>query len=220
LNRNTLHLAGTLLVGVAGWQASAALESGTTPVNPKPAISAPKKPIAAATPVEVVVPKKMVATEGAAFVPVRAATPMEQREAVIGILNKRNGLWRDLHMKPGEAVHIGDAVVRLRACETTAAWENDQYTGAFVQLIVRSSDDKWRKVFSGWLYRESPSLNVVENPIYDVWVKSCTMRYPEAGSDTVVVHGGDAGPAKRSKAKKSGGASVDEQDSADLSNPT
>ena len=31
--------------------------------------------------------------------------------------------------------------------------------------------------------RESPSLNVVEHPVYDVWVKDCTMRFPgEEGS--------------------------------------
>ncbi|MEM6827498.1 MAG: DUF2155 domain-containing protein, partial [Pseudomonadota bacterium] len=26
--------------------------------------------------------------------------------------------------------------------------------------------------------KESPSLNVVEHPIYDVWVKDCAMRFP------------------------------------------
>ncbi|MDI1295785.1 MAG: DUF2155 domain-containing protein, partial [bacterium] len=49
-------------------------------------------------------------------------TPMAQRSAVIGLLNKRNGLTRDLTMKPGEALRVGDAIVRLQACETTAPW--------------------------------------------------------------------------------------------------
>ena len=33
-------------------------------------------------------------------------------------------------------------------------------------------------MFSGWLYKESPSLNVVEHPVYDVWPKSCAMTFP------------------------------------------
>ena len=45
---------------------------------------------------------------------------MADRVAVIGLLNKRNGVERDLTMKPGQAVRVGDVVVRLRACETTA----------------------------------------------------------------------------------------------------
>ncbi len=112
-------------------------------------------------------------------------TPMAERVAVLGFLNKRNGISRELKMKPGQAVRIGDATVRLRACETTAPWEVQQLTGAFVQLGVRSPQGRWERVFSGWIYKETPSLNVVEHPIYDVWPKSCAMTHPEAGASTV-----------------------------------
>ncbi len=122
-------------------------------------------------------------------------TPMAQRTAVIGLLNKRNGLTRDLTMKPGEALRVGDAIVRLQACETTAPWENVQDTGAFVQLDVRSSaDGKWRRAFSGWIFRERPDRNVVQHPVYDVWVRSCAMEWPETGPDTVKI-GGKGEPA-------------------------
>lgn len=117
---------------------------------------------------------------------VMPGTPMAERSAVLGLLNKRNGLTRDLTLKPGEAVRVGDAIVRLQACETTAPWENIQETGAFVQLDVRSSaDNKWRRAFSGWLFRDRPDRNVVQHPIYDVWVRSCAMEWPESGPDTV-----------------------------------
>lgn len=123
------------------------------------------------------------------------ATPMAQRVATIAFLNKRNGETRDLEMKPGESRRIGDAIVRLAACERTAPWEPVPETGAFVQLLVqdrkeRSSDPVWKRVFSGWVFKESPSLNVVEHPIYDVWVKKCAMEYP--GEETPV--DGDAAP--------------------------
>src|SRR5687768_15732513 len=50
-------------------------------------------------------------------------TPMAQRVAVIGLLNKRNGISQNLQMRPGQALRVGDVIVRLRACETTAPWE-------------------------------------------------------------------------------------------------
>ena len=139
----------------------------------------------------------------------RKATPMAERVATLGILNKRNGLSRDLKMKPGDAVRIGDAVIRLKACEQTEPWEREQLTGGFVQLIVRGADTKWRKVFSGWLYKETPSLNVVEHPIYDVWVKACAMDHPDIGPDTVVMSGSDSDEPTRPKARKSPAPSVD-----------
>jgi hypothetical protein len=140
------------------------------------------------------------------------ATPMAERVAVLGVLNKRNGDTRDVTMKPGQAVRVGDAVIRLRACDTTAPWEPQELTGAFVQVDVKQTDQQWRRVFSGWLYKERPELNVVQNAIYDVWPKSCTMSRPDSGPDSVSaasVLGSGGSSAKKSP------AAADEGDEAD-----
>ena len=123
-----------------------------------------------------------VATGGA--VADQGTTPMAQRVAVLGVLNKRNGEAREVTLKPGGVARIGDLVVRLSACEKTAPWEQEALTGAFVQVDVRGADRAWRRTFSGWLFRERPALNVVNHPIYDVWAKSCTMSFPATGPDT------------------------------------
>ncbi len=126
------------------------------------------------------------AKTGTAAAPVNdyGATPMAERVAVIGLLTKRNNVSQDILLKPGESREIGPVIIRLSACERTAPWELPQETGAFVQVDIRErGTQQHARVFSGWLFRESPSLNVVEHPIYDVWVKDCTMRFPgEEGS--------------------------------------
>ena len=155
-------------------------------------------------------------------------TPMGERTAVIGLLNKRNGISRDLTMRPGQALRAGNVVVRLRACEATAPWETQKLTGAFVQVDRLGVDNKWRRVFSGWLYKESPSLNVVEDPVYDVWPKSCTMTHPEIGPATTRASAGSASAgraaARRSSAPKSGGepapSAPEPAETAAPSNPT
>ena len=129
-------------------------------------------------------------------------TPMRDRVAVIGLLNKRNGIVRDLKMKPGQAIRVKDVIVRLRACETTAPWEPEDLTGAFLQLDVEGRDKRWRRVFSGWVYKESPSLNVVENPVYDVWPKSCAMTFPP-GPPPPAAPAASASSSNRSSAQKS-----------------
>jgi hypothetical protein len=110
-------------------------------------------------------------------------TPVKDRVATLGLLNKRNNLTQDLVMKTGEARRIGNVIVTLATCERTLPWESPAEVGAFVQVNVdenagNGSSPKWKRVFSGWLFRNSPSLNVVEHPVYDVWVKDCAMKFP------------------------------------------
>jgi hypothetical protein len=130
-------------------------------------------------------------------------TPMAQRVAVLGILNKRNGIVQNVSLHPGQSVRWKDVVVRLRACEASAPWEEEKLTGAFVQVDVQRPDKKVERVFSGWLYKESPSLNVVENPVYDVWPKSCVMTYPAGPPAAAPVTSSNL-----SSARKSGAAST------------
>jgi hypothetical protein len=123
---------------------------------------------------------------------------MAQRVAVLAILNKRNGIVRDVALHPGQSARWKDITVRLRACEATAPWEPEKLTGAFVQVDVQRTDRKWARVFSGWIYKESPSLNVVEHPVYDVWPKSCEMMYPAGPSAPAPVSSSTASSAKKS----------------------
>ena len=147
--------------------------------------------------VETEVPEELrsAAVPAVSSASVEGATPMSERVATIGLLNKRNNISQSLEMKPGESRRIGDIIVRLAACERTPPWELPEETGAFVQVLIEGKGDdegNWRKVFSGWLFKNSPSLNVVEHPIYDVWVKDCAMRYPGEGRSPAPTSSGEA----------------------------
>ncbi len=203
------------LVGLAGW-------FGYQRWN------APPAPVPAS---EVALPKADTASENSDIVtvdtrptidPNKGATPMAERVAIVGLLNKRNGQTRDLTLKPGEAARVGGAVVRLRACEQTAPYEQDQLTGAFVQLDIEQLDKTWRRVFSGWTYKERPALNVVQHQVYDVWVKSCAMTFPSGGADAAE-SGSPAAPSRSSAPKSPAGPATavpetSTPDSAPLSN--
>jgi hypothetical protein len=111
-------------------------------------------------------------------------TPMAERVAVISLLNKRNGQTRDFELKPGQSVRFGKVALFVRACERTAPWETYADQGAFVRVAVNerppgtNDSERWRWVFSGWLFKENPAANVLEHPVYDVWVKACKMSFP------------------------------------------
>jgi hypothetical protein len=134
-------------------------------------------------------------------------TPVKDRVATIGLLNKRNDETQDLELKPGESKRVGNVIVKLATCERTLPWERPTETGAFVQVFVQErasvrDDLAWRKVFSGWLFKNSPSLNAVEHPVYDVWVKACAMKFPGEEEEA------RASPTSAAKASGSGGTAA------------
>jgi hypothetical protein len=132
--------------------------------------------------------------------PVQAVTPNAQRIVSIGAINKRTGLTRVFTGRPGQYFDFGALRVTVRTCETTPPWEQ-KLTGAFLLIDERLAKGGARRVYSGWMFAESPSLHPLEHALYDIWVKSCVMRFPEAGPNTVPA--GKAAPSPRSSAKKS-----------------
>ncbi len=134
--------------------------------------------------------------------PAGKVTPMAERVVQLAALNKRNGQIERFTAKPGQQVVFDTLTIRVRACETTPPWEQ-ALTGAFLQIDEAQRAGGARRLYSGWMYAESPSLHPLQHALYDVWVKSCTMSFPGTGPDTVVA--GKPLAAKPSTAKKSPG---------------
>jgi hypothetical protein len=175
---------------------------------PVPTPAAPTPSTAPAAPV-----RQTAAPAPAAPKPVDQPTPMAERVITFAVLNKNNGQSRDFRVKPGATVTYGRLTIRARACESTPPWERP-WSGAFLQIDDRPKRGGARRVFSGWLFAESPSINSFDHPVYDVWVKSCAMSFPETGPDTIVSgRPSSAAAAKESSAKKS--ASADSAESND-----
>lgn len=164
------------------------------------------------------IPEAVVPKVVAPAVESEYGTPVKDRVATIGVLNKRNNLTQDIVMKSGESRRIGNLIVRVATCERSLPWETPPEIGAFVQVFVEERPQPsqalaWRKVFSGWLFRNSPSLNAVEHPIYDVWVKDCAMKFPGEEEDP-------AEAASSSKAAKPAGKATPSPEASPTATPS
>lgn len=71
-----------------------------------------------------------------------------------------------------ETVQFGALQVTPRVCYSSAEGEETR-TDSFVEVDEITLDRKIRRIFTGWMFAESPGLNAVEHAIYDVWLKSC-----------------------------------------------
>jgi hypothetical protein len=71
-----------------------------------------------------------------------------------------------------ETVQFGALQVTPRVCFSSPEGEEPR-TESFVEVDEITLDRAIRRIFSGWMFAESPGLNAVEHAIYDVWLKDC-----------------------------------------------
>src|SRR6478735_358770 len=71
-----------------------------------------------------------------------------------------------------ETVQFGALQVTPRVCYSAPESEEPK-TDSFVEVDEITLDRKIRRIFTGWMFAESPGLNAVEHAVYDVWLKSC-----------------------------------------------
>lgn len=71
-----------------------------------------------------------------------------------------------------ETVQFGALQVTPRVCYSRPNTEEPK-TDSFVEVDEITLDRKIRRIFTGWMFAESPGLNAVEHGVYDVWLKSC-----------------------------------------------
>lgn len=87
-------------------------------------------------------------------------------------LDKITGRITSFDVYVGETVQFGALQVTPRACYTSDASEA-QKVDTFVEVDEITLDRKIRRIFNGWMFADSPALNAVEHPIFDVWLKEC-----------------------------------------------
>ncbi|WP_375667804.1 MULTISPECIES: DUF2155 domain-containing protein [unclassified Bartonella] len=92
--------------------------------------------------------------------------------AVFAGLDKITGRTTRFEVTLGEIYQYGALQVTPRACYTSSKDEPTCTTG-FVEVNEVTLDKKIRRIFTGWMFADSPGLNAVEHPIYDVWLKDC-----------------------------------------------
>ena len=92
--------------------------------------------------------------------------------AVFTGLDKITGTTTTFETKVGEAKQFGGLIVKADVCYSRSATEEPKTT-SFVEVDEVQLDDSLKRVFSGWMFAQSPGLNAVEHPIYDVWLINC-----------------------------------------------
>ncbi len=117
-------------------------------------------------------PLVVAALLGAGWATPAAAQRIENGVAVFAALDKVTARISKLEAKLNESVRFGALRVTPRACYSRPPTEPPKTT-AFVEVDEMQLDGTEKRIFTGWMFADSPGLNAVEHPVFDVWLTEC-----------------------------------------------
>lgn len=127
-----------------------------------------------------------------AAAPPASAERIENEVAVFAALDKVTARIRRLEVPLNDTVRFGSLKITPRVCYSRPPTEPPKTT-TFVEVEEVQLDGEEERIFTGWMFAESPGLNAVEHPVFDVWLTGCSgplatasqgQRRPADGTET------------------------------------
>jgi len=130
-------------------------------------------PITAETPAEASAKPKAVEKPAAPKPRVRGGA------AIIQAIDKVTAETLKFEAPVGQPIRYKTLIFTVRACETTAADEEQPDSAVYMTVDSQPKAAPGRaapaprQVFRGWMFASSPGLNPLQHPVYDAWLISC-----------------------------------------------
>ena len=87
-------------------------------------------------------------------------------------LDKITGRITNFDVYIDETVQFGALQITPRVCYTRPPTET-QRTSVFVEVDQVSLKGSVTRIFSGWMFADSPALNAIDHAVYDIWLLDC-----------------------------------------------
>ena len=100
------------------------------------------------------------------------AERLENQVAIFSALDKVTARISKFEVELGKTAVFGALKVTPRACYSRPETELPKTT-TFVEVDEVQLDGQQKRIFTGWMFAESPGLFGVEHPTIDVWLTEC-----------------------------------------------
>jgi hypothetical protein len=108
------------------------------------------------------------------------AQRIDNAVAVFAALDKVTAKISRLEVPLNQTATFGALKITPRVCYSRAPTEPPKTT-SFVEVEETQLDGKEKRIFSGWMFADSPGLNAVEHPVFDVWLTDCSQPQRTVG---------------------------------------
>ena len=106
-----------------------------------------------------------------AVAPAHAETIANPVAAFSG-LDKITGRITKFDVYIDETVQFGALQITPRVCYTRPPTET-QRTSVFIEVDQVSLKGQITRIFTGWMFADSPALNAIDHAVYDIWLVDC-----------------------------------------------
>jgi hypothetical protein len=101
-----------------------------------------------------------------------AAETISNPIAAFSGLDKITGRITNFDVYMDETVQFGALQITPRVCYTRPPTET-QRTSVFIEVDQVSMKGGSERIFTGWMFADSPALNAIDHPVYDIWLVDC-----------------------------------------------
>jgi hypothetical protein len=112
------------------------------------------------------------ACAGGLFAGSAHADRIDNGMAVFSALDKVTARTSKFEVPLNSTAQFGALKVTPRVCYSRPPEEQPKTT-SFVEVDEIQLDGQEKRIFTGWMFAESPGLNAVEHPVFDVWLTDC-----------------------------------------------
>ncbi len=92
----------------------------------------------------------------------------DKTTAVLRVLNKAAGKAQTIRIPVNYSVDFEKLNISVRSCKQTDPFDAENFF-AFVEI----EETNLGQIFGGWMNRNEPGKNPLQNPDYDVWLVTC-----------------------------------------------
>lgn len=100
------------------------------------------------------------------------AEPVANPVVALAGLDKVTGRIITFDVYIDETVQFGALQITPRACYSRPPNET-QRTSVFLEVDQVSLKQTVTRIFTGWMFADSPALNAVDHSVYDIWLVDC-----------------------------------------------
>tara|TARA_Y100000816_G_scaffold231521_1_gene176816 strand:+ start:399 stop:800 length:402 start_codon:yes stop_codon:yes gene_type:complete len=91
----------------------------------------------------------------------------------IKILDKLSSKNKSLQLKIGEDYVFKNLNLKVLKCKNSEFDDVPEITSYLQVRDLNSKDNNEVFVFNGWTFSSSPSIQVFDHPVYDLWILKC-----------------------------------------------
>ena len=105
---------------------------------------------------------------GVCFTPRSATAYVEKNTAIVRVMNKAAGKTQIVPINVGQSVQYDGLTLVARNCKQSDPFDAENFF-VFIEIYTKTDG----RIFSGWMNRNEPGQNPLQDDTYDVWLEKC-----------------------------------------------